>query len=540
MLGRRDPQRSYFDAQRLPHRVPDDSFCARMGAVIDLLFSDDDLEMMYSPDMGRRSLPPSLMCGVMLLQFYDDASDEEAVQRLLFDIRWKVALHLSLDYAGFERSSLSNFRKRLLENGKERYAFDRFVAVGREAGFIPDRVTLLTDTTNVKGAGAVQDTYTLLRKGIRKVLKTAEFHLPGKRQGLSSQAKALVARYVGQDRRAEIDWADPQARAAQLTTLVEDAEAALELASQQIDDVDVRSAGWLLTKILGDDLVTDEQGDPQIGEGTAADRIISVTDPDMRHGRKSKAHRFDGGKIIASTDQSSELLLDIADMTAMGSDGAQLMPTIERVEANANVRVERVIGDGAFGSGKNRAACATHEAHPVDLLSPLARPGDPEVAKSAFQIDLEARTARCPQEHTVDGRPGTREGQPILRFSFARETCQDCILFDRCVRSKSNGRTISTHPYETYLQNARLRQETEDFKEKYRLRCAIERKIAELAGHGIRNTRYIGGPKRQFQRLWTGAVVNLKRLFTLAQAKNVDLQAVLSPPGQNLGQPVAA
>jgi hypothetical protein len=260
----------------------------------------------------------------------------------------------------------------------------------------------------------------------------------------------------------------------------------------------------------------------------------------MRHGRKSKAHRFDGGKIIASTDQSSELLLDIADMTAMGSDGAQLMPTIERVEANANVRVERVIGDGAFGSGRNRAACANHEAHPVDLLSPLARPRDLEVAKSAFQIDLEAGTARCPQGHTVDGRSGTQEGQPILRFAFGRETCRACPLFERCVRSKSTGRTLSTHPYESYLQNARLRQESEEFREQYRLRSAIERKIAELAGHGIRNTRYIGEPKRQLQRLWTGAVVNLKRLFTLAQAQNVDLPAVLSPPGQTQRLSVAS
>ena len=205
MLGRRGAQYSYFDAQSLPHRVPEDSFYARMGAVIDMLFDDEDLEQMYSPGTGRRSLPPSLMCGVILLQFYDDVSDEEAVERLLFDIRWKVALHLSLDYAGFDRSSLCNFRKRLLENGEERYAFDRFVAVGREVGFIPDRVTLLTDTTNVKGAGATQDTYTLLRKGIRQLLKKAGLHVPGKRQGLSSQAKSLMARYIDQDRRADIE-----------------------------------------------------------------------------------------------------------------------------------------------------------------------------------------------------------------------------------------------------------------------------------------------------------------------------------------------
>jgi len=542
MIGRRDAQVSYFDAQRLPHRVPDSSFYARMGAIIDLLFSDEDLEMMYCADTGRPSLPPSLMCGVLLLQFYDDASDQEAAERVLFDLRWKVALHLPLDYAGFERSSLSKFRKRLLEHGQERYAFDRFVAVGREAGFIPDRVTLLTDTTNVKGAGAVQDTYTLLRKGIRKLLREAGFHLPGKRQGLSTQGKQLVARYVDQDRRADIDWSDPQERRTELKTLVEDAEAALELITEQSDDAEVRSIGWLLTKILGDDVVIDDQGDPQIGEGTAPDRIISMTDPEMRHGRKSKSKCINGFKFIGSMEQSHELLLDIGDMTAMGSDGAELMATIERVEANAKVSVDRVIGDGAFGSGKNRAACANHDPHPVDLVSPLARPWDPEVGKSAFQIDLEARRATCPQGHTAEGRavPPGDGGPPTLRFVFPRTTCETCPLFARCVKSKSRGRSVTTHPHEAYLQSARQRQQTEEFDELYRLRPAIERKIAELVSHGIRRTRYIGEPKRQLQRLWIGAAVNLKRLFKLAQDKSVDLQSIPYTWRQGQVCPIAA
>jgi len=159
MMGRRDPQRSLFDAQALPHRVPADSFYGRMAAVSDDLFRDDDLEEMYCPDNGRPSVPPSVMSGMTLLQFHDDVSDGEAVARTMFDLRWKVALGLPLDYEGIHSSSLSNFRKRLVEYGKERYAFDGFVAAGRAAGFILDKVTLLTDTTWAKGAGAVQNTY---------------------------------------------------------------------------------------------------------------------------------------------------------------------------------------------------------------------------------------------------------------------------------------------------------------------------------------------------------------------------------------------
>jgi hypothetical protein len=392
----------------------------------------------------------------------------------------------------------------------------------------------LTDTTPTKGAGAVQDTYTLLRKGTRKLLKALGYHLPGKRRGLGEQVKKLVSTYVDQDQRAEIDWSDPQQRKAHLQTLVQDVETALALATEQMDDEEVRAIGWLLTKILGDDVEQDDSGGVQIAKGSAADRVVSVTDPEMRHGRKSASKRFAGFKASVTTEQSSELIMDIDDMPANDRDGEELTPTIERVEQNCGVTVERIIGDGAYLSGDNLAACAAHPEHPVDLVAPLHRPADPEVAKSAFQIDQDAKTATCPQGHTVAGKTARdQKKRPVLRFTFARATCEACPLFTRCVRSKKMGRTVTTHAHEALLQQARVRQQTTAFKTLYRLRCAVERKIGELVYHGLRNTRYLGKRKRQFQRLSTGAAVNLKRLFTLAQERQVDIRAAfaaLGPP----------
>jgi len=381
----------------------------------------------------------------------------------------------------------------------------------------------------------VQDTYTLLRKGLRKLLKALGYHLPGRRPGLSQRVRELVETYVDQDRKAEIDWTDPQARAGHLKVLVDDTEAALELAAEQADDTEVQTIGWLLTKILGDDVVTDEAGHPQIGEGTAPDRVISITDPQLRHGRKSAARRFDGFKASVTTEVTSELIVDIADVPAPGGDGAHLMPTIERVEAHAGVTVERAIADGAYGSGDNRAACARDPNHRIDLVSPVSQPHDPKVDKSAFHIDLPARRATCPRGHSVTGEDRKdRQGRPILAFTFARSDCETCPLFARCVHSQSAGRTVCTHAHEALLQEARQRQQTDEFQVLYRLRSRVEGKIAELVGHGLRETPYLGEQKRQLQRLWTGATVNLKRMFKLAQAKNVDLGIVLArlSPGQ--------
>ncbi len=523
MLGRREPQRSFFETQCWPHRVPADSFYARMGAVNDELFHDDDLAGMYCPDNGRPSWPPPLMSGILLLQFHNDVGDDEAVERLMFDIRWKVALNLPLDFVPPHPTTIAVFRNRLAEHGEERYAFNRFIRVARAAGFLPDKIILLIDTTPQNGAGAVQDTYTLIRKGIRKLLRLAGYTLPKRRQRLAVN----LARYLDGDRKADIDWTDPAARAAQLKTLVQDAEAVLDLAAEQADDPDVRSTAWLLTKILGDDVTADDHGDPQIADGVAEDRIVSLTDPEMRHGRKSAAKRFDGRKLQVAADQQSELLLAVEPTAANAGDGRELMAMIETVEQQQGVTVERVIGDGAYGTGDNRAACDKRGA---DLVSPVAVPSDPEVHKTAFAIDLDAKRVTCPQGH-VASDPKTvndAEGRPVLLFTFERKTCEACRLFSRCVHSKTKGRSICTHYHEKLLRDARTRQQTHEFKQLYVLRAAIEREIADLVQHGLREARYVGRTKNHLQAQWTGAAVNLMRLFTLFKGDTGRMRQVLA------------
>jgi len=364
-----------------------------MATVSNVLFRDDDLKELYDPGNGRPSLPPSILSGVLLLQFHDDVSDEEAVQRLQFDLRWQVALHLPTDYPGFDPTSLGNFRARLAEHGQEA-TLRPFRRGGPGGWFHPRPVTLLTDTTRTTGAGAVQDTYTLLRKCMRKLLKQLGYAAAGKRRGLAPGTERLLATYLDQDRKAKIDWSDPHQRAEQLKVLFQDAEAVLDLAAEQADDGAVQAIGWLLVKIMGDDIEQDEHGNPQIAQGTAPDRIISITDPEMRHGHKSQAQRFNGFKVSVTTEPNQRDDRGRPGHHGGGSDGQELMPTIERVEQHTGVTVEQMLGDGAYGSGANRAACA---AHNVDLLAPVRQPADPVVDKSAFQIDLAQQTATCPQ-----------------------------------------------------------------------------------------------------------------------------------------------
>ena len=95
----------------------------------------------------------------------------------------------------------------------------------------------------------------------------------------------------------------------------------LELARPQVDDDEVRLIGWMLTKILGDDVVIGEDGQPKLGEGVARDRLISWTDPEMRHGRKSESSRWNGDKLHLAEEPDSELITEVEVTEASAGDG---------------------------------------------------------------------------------------------------------------------------------------------------------------------------------------------------------------------------
>ena len=95
---------------------------------------------------------------------------------------------------------------------------------------------------------------------------------------------------------------------------------------------------------------------------------------------------------------------------------------------------------------------------------------------------------------------------------------------------------MTTSFFEAYLQAARQRQQTDEFKQLYRLRPRIEGKQAELVSHGLRKTRYLGISKRRLQRLWLATAVNLQRMFKLAEIRGRDLTILMPAFEANIAE----
>src|SRR6266571_1635275 len=163
-------QRGFFDASWCGNVVPRDSFYGLLAEHGERIVCDEDFAECYSASQGRPSIPPSLVAKILLLAYRCGLSDRQAMEAVRFDLRWKVALGLPLDHEGFHSTSLVKFRARLLLHGRERVVFERSLALAGELGLLEEAVEQVVDSTPMLGAAATQDTVTLVRAGMRKLL----------------------------------------------------------------------------------------------------------------------------------------------------------------------------------------------------------------------------------------------------------------------------------------------------------------------------------------------------------------------------------
>src|SRR3954470_16834455 len=96
MLSTTSGQVGFFDAAELVGPLPEGSFFALLAEHGDRIVRDEDFAACYSQRMGRPSIPPALLARVLLLQYRTGASDQQAMECVAWDLRWKIALGLAV------------------------------------------------------------------------------------------------------------------------------------------------------------------------------------------------------------------------------------------------------------------------------------------------------------------------------------------------------------------------------------------------------------------------------------------------------------
>jgi hypothetical protein len=275
-----------------------------------LIFDDEMQQKLQAAYERADRVPPAQLALASLLQAALGVPDHEVVELTVMDRRWQMVLGcLSAEEPIFSQGALFYFRQRMIEHDLDRALFDKTVRLAREtSGFSATHLRAAFDASPLWGAGRVEDTFNLIGRAAKHVVRTAA-ELTGRSfDEVAKEAGIPVVTATSIKTGLDIDWDDAAAKKRALEKLLAQVRALGDWMQKQLAEhlgVPPLKEQWeLVEKLIAQDTEPDpdDGGGKRIKQGVAKDRRISVSDGDMRHGRKSKKKRIDGYKRHIAVD----------------------------------------------------------------------------------------------------------------------------------------------------------------------------------------------------------------------------------------------
>jgi hypothetical protein len=481
------------------------------------LFDDEfqaELETMYrDTGAGREPVPPALMAMAVLLQAYSGASDAEAVELTVVDLRWQLVLdRLGADEPPFSQGTLHDFRARLIRTNMDRRLLERTVELARaQGGFdpkkLPKDLRVAMDSMPLEGAGRVEDTMNLLGHAARKVVECVAELVDKPYRQICESAGIPVLLATSVKKGLDCEWSDPEQKAEALRELSAQLESLQQWIEHRLKDEanrpPLKDHLRVLLELLTQDLEPDpdKPGSKRIKHGVAPERRVSVTDREMRHGRKSKSKRFNGYKRHVAADIDSALILACSVTPANRPEeeaAPELQADIERQELKiAELHIDR-------GYVNASTVARVLEAGGEVLCKPwVARNSATLFTKKDFHVDIRRLTITCPAGETESFTPGTT-------VEFDPELCGRCRLRSQCTMATSGGRTVAIAEDERLQQRLRKLVATPAGRRRLRERVVVEHRLAHVGQRQGRRARYHGTRANLFDLRRACAVQNLE------------------------------
>ena len=470
----------------------------------------EELGRLYAESRrGQPPVPPAQLALATVLQAYVGCSDDEVIEATTMDRRWQLVLDcLDASRPPFSKGTLVAFRQRMLKADLDRRLIERTVALAEQRGGFGSRaLRAALDSSPIWGAGRVEDTYNLLGHALRKALGVLARQQGRGPADVATEAGAPILGGPSLKAALDLDWDDPAERARALAAVLDAlgaVERYLDAHAPTDETAGSRAALDVARQVREQDVERAADGTPAVRRGVAQDRRISVEDAEMRHGRKSRSHRVDGYKRHVLRDLDAGLIRAVGVTPANVPEASATDAIVADLDHQA-ARLGELHIDRAYLSS------ALVRERPADLAlfckAWPVRNGD-RFPKTAFALDWEERTIRCPNGALLPFVPGG-----TVRFPTA--TCAACPLRDRCTTS-ANGRSVAIHPDERLLTELRQRQATPDGRAKLRERVAVEHALAHVGRWQGRRARYRGARKTLFDLRRCAVVHNLHVLARLS------------------------
>jgi hypothetical protein len=467
------------------------------------LFADgfeEELIASYQP-RGQEPCPPAMLAMAVLLQRYDKVSDADAVEAAENDRRWQLVLGtLGHDSSPFGQGTLVRFRTRMMAHELDRKLLDRTVELAKKSGgFGWKNLRVALDSSPLHGAGRVEDSWNLIGRAMAKVVHAVSLVLTTSEEDVIEEVGLPVLSASSVKSAIDIDWDDGQAKHEALNELLGQVTRlqrwVQKKAREQSSKPPLKDALAMLKRVVEQDTEPDPPlGGRRITEGVAVDRLISLSDPEMRHGRKSRSKRFDGYKrhIIVANGLILATAIEPANV-AEHAPTQRLLQAAQRHGALAVIDIDR----GYLGS-------SAIEQLDRDGVRISARPwpvvNNGFFTKLDFHLQLRRGRVECPAGATarIDASGQAR---------FAPTDCADCALKAKCTSAPV--RSITVHPQEALMIKLRNSASTKAGRKQLRQRVGVEHRLARISAIQGSRARYSGKRKNELDLNRAAAVANL-------------------------------
>jgi hypothetical protein len=484
--------------------------------IFDEVFQERLEDMYRRTGAGDPPHPPAMLCMVLLLQGYVGASDAEAVELAVMDLRWQMALDcLGTGDPPFSQGALQAFRERMVEHEMDRALLERTVALVRdgvatagEGQSLSKALRVAVDSRPLAGAGRVEDTINLLGHAARSIVRVVSKITERAPEDICRLAGIPLLLSPSIKAGLDIDWSDPRQKITAVAIVERQVSSLQRWVDRHLDDaVEAPLRPFLdaITKVRDQDLERAADGEARIRQGVAAERRVSIEDAEMRHGRKSRSKRFDGYKEHIARDLDVPAIVACAVTPANRPEEEGAAPIVEDIERQkfslAEVHIDRAYVNSPV------VAAVLRDGGDVFSKPWALRPRAPGLfSKADFRIDLRAKTITCPAGEVEPFEPGDT-------VHFDPEACGACSLRANCTQAATgSGRSVSIAKDEAMQKRFRKLQGTAGGRATLRGRVVVEHALAHIAARKGARARYLGVRKNLFDLRRAAAIQNLEAL----------------------------
>jgi len=480
----------------------------------------------FSPDLGRPTKELYAMLGAILFQQIFDLTDEETVSQMAFNIQWHYALDNPEESDGVKYicpKTLWNMRNTLTDEDLDTVLFEKITDTLAKV-FKVDTSQQRIDSVHIKSNMRRLGRIGILVRCLHKFLVNLKRQYKELFEALPQE---LIEKYLSEKAVACFSLVKPSDTERTLASVSEDL---FQVVRHFSDDPQVKAmhSYSLLLRVLHEQCRVKETADGQLVEIAVkpskeipSDSLQNPSDPDAGYsGHKGQGYQVQIMETYSTEAEEEaltpklELITHVQVESAHQSDAHALIPALEAT-AERNLAPQEVLADSLYGGDEN---CEAAKAMGVEVVSPvMGAASEKGLLLAEFEFAESGKVLQCPQGHAP---VKVKCKKDRYTAAFDCESCLHCPRRIACPVVPGKRHFYLRYDLKAVrLAQRRAREETSEFRDRYRFRAGIEGTISAYdARTGVKLLRVRGLEAVRFCATLKAAGVNLFRATVVHSA----------------------